>query len=92
MGNISSESCESSKQTSGNTQVSLYDLQVSRDTVYRRYSGTLTPTAPTAIRLWETFTITFYFCCDSSLLLVLAVHINTSVHIVSGICLVKVVE
>ena len=22
-----------------------------------RYSGTLTPTAPTAIRLWETFTI-----------------------------------
>ena len=25
-----------------------------------RYSGTLTPTAPTAIRLWETFTFTFY--------------------------------
>ena len=24
-----------------------------------RYSGTLTPTAPTAIRLWETFTSTF---------------------------------
>ena len=24
-----------------------------------RYSGTLTPTAPTAIRLWETFTFTF---------------------------------
>ena len=23
-----------------------------------RYSGTLTPTAPTAIRLWETFTFT----------------------------------
>ena len=23
-----------------------------------RYSGTLTPTAPTAIRLWDTFTIT----------------------------------
>ena len=23
-----------------------------------RYSGTLTPTAPTAIRLWETFTLT----------------------------------
>ena len=26
-----------------------------------RYSGTLTPTAPTAIRLWDTFTFTFYF-------------------------------
>ena len=33
----------------------------------QRYSGTLTPTAPTAIRLWETFTffllvtsVTFY--------------------------------
>ena len=25
-----------------------------------RYSGTLTPTAPTAIKLWETFTFTFY--------------------------------
>ena len=25
-----------------------------------RYSGTLTPTAPTAIRLWETFTFTFF--------------------------------
>ena len=26
-----------------------------------RYSGTLTPTAPTAIRLWDTFTFfTFY--------------------------------
>ena len=24
-----------------------------------QYSGTLTPTAPTAIRLWETFTVTF---------------------------------
>ena len=24
-----------------------------------RYSGTLTPTAPTAIRLWETYTFTF---------------------------------
>ena len=24
-----------------------------------RYSGTLTPTAPTAIRLWETFTFNF---------------------------------
>ena len=24
-----------------------------------RYSGTLTPTAPTAIRLWDTFTFTF---------------------------------
>ena len=24
-----------------------------------RYSGTLTPTAPKAIKLWETFTITF---------------------------------
>ena len=23
-----------------------------------RYSGTLTPTAPTAIRLWDTFTFT----------------------------------
>ena len=25
-----------------------------------RYSGTLTPTAPTAIRLWETVTFTFF--------------------------------
>ena len=25
-----------------------------------RYSGTLTPTAPTAIRLWDTFTFFFY--------------------------------
>ena len=25
-----------------------------------RYSGTLTPTAPTAIRLWDTFT--FFIC------------------------------
>ena len=25
-----------------------------------RYSGTLTPTAPTAIRLWDTFTFTYY--------------------------------
>ena len=25
-----------------------------------RYSGTLTPTAPTAIRLWDTFTFTFF--------------------------------
>ena len=32
-----------------------------------RYSGTLTPTAPTAIRLWETFTFTFYVCKDASL-------------------------
>ena len=24
-----------------------------------RYSGTLTPTAPTVIRLWETFTFTY---------------------------------
>ena len=24
-----------------------------------RYSGTLTPTAPTAIKLWDTFTFTF---------------------------------
>ena len=27
-----------------------------------RYSGTLTPTAPTAIRLWDTFTFTFTIC------------------------------
>ena len=27
-----------------------------------RYSGTLTHTAPTAIRLWESFTFTFYIC------------------------------
>ena len=26
-----------------------------------RYSGTLTPTAPTAIRLWDTFTFTYSF-------------------------------
>ena len=26
-----------------------------------RYSGTLTPTAPTAIRLWETFTFLLMF-------------------------------
>ena len=26
--------------------------------LYARYSGTLTLTAPTAIRLWETFTLT----------------------------------
>ena len=25
-----------------------------------RYSGTLTPTAPTAIRLWKTFTFTLF--------------------------------
>ena len=25
-----------------------------------RYSGTLNPTAPMAIRLWEIFTLTFY--------------------------------
>ena len=25
-----------------------------------RYSGTLTPTAPTAIRLWETFTFLYH--------------------------------
>ena len=25
-----------------------------------RYSGTLTPIAPTATRLWETFTFTFF--------------------------------
>ena len=29
-----------------------------------RYSGTLTPTAPTAIRLWETFT--FLRCCGKN--------------------------
>ena len=29
-----------------------------------RYSGTLTPTAPTAIRLWDTFT--FYSECHNS--------------------------
>ena len=26
-----------------------------------RYSGTLTPTAPMATRLWEAFTLSFYF-------------------------------
>ena len=26
-----------------------------------RYSGTLTPTAPTATKLWDTFTFTFFF-------------------------------
>ena len=26
-----------------------------------RYSGTLTPTAPTAIKLWDTFTFYLYF-------------------------------
>ena len=30
------------------------------DQLCPRYSGTLTPTAPTAIRIWETFTFTFY--------------------------------
>ena len=29
-----------------------------------RYSGTLTPTAPTAIRLWETFT--YIVCSDEN--------------------------
>ena len=32
-----------------------------------RYSGTLTTTAPTAIRLWDTFTLPFTIetiCCD----------------------------
>ena len=29
-----------------------------------RYSGTLTPTAPTAIRLWDTFTFTFFVVSD----------------------------
>ena len=38
-----------------------------------RYSGTLTPTAPTAIRLWETFTFytfvsTFYIVFSNNLL------------------------
>ena len=32
-----------------------------------RYSGTLTPTAPTAIRLWDTFTFTFFFTKFASL-------------------------
>ena len=32
-----------------------------------RYNGTLTPTAPTAIQLWDTFTFTFYcILVDSS--------------------------
>ena len=35
-----------------------------------RYSGTLTPTAPTAIRLWDTFTFTllwpYNLTCDPS--------------------------
>ena len=39
-----------------------------------RYSGTLTPTAPTAIKLWDTFTFTFYvgynFQCHRGVLLV----------------------
>ena len=29
-----------------------------------RYSGNLTPTAPTTIRLWETFTFTYARMCD----------------------------
>ena len=29
-----------------------------------RYSGTLTPTAPTAIRLWDTFTFYSKYLCD----------------------------
>ena len=29
-----------------------------------RYNGTLTPTAPTATRLWETFTFTFFLRID----------------------------
>ena len=35
-----------------------------------RYSGTLTPTAPTAIKLWDTFTFTFLVkhICTSFLL------------------------
>ena len=28
-----------------------------------RYSGTLAPTAPTAIRLWETFTFFYHVSC-----------------------------
>ena len=31
-----------------------------------RYSGTLTPTAPTAIRLWETFTFLFHVFVGNS--------------------------
>ena len=31
-----------------------------------RYSGTLTPTAPTAIKLWDTFTF-FFFRLQSNL-------------------------
>ena len=34
-----------------------------------RYSGTLTPTAPTAIRLWDTFTL--YVISELSLLLLI---------------------
>ena len=30
--------------------------------MYPRYSGTLIPTAPTAIRLWETFTFVLQTC------------------------------
>ena len=40
-----------------------------------RYSGTLTPTAPVAIRLWETFTFTFYF--ESQVLIKCAVVKNS---------------
>ena len=31
-----------------------------------RYSGTLTPTVPTAIRLWETFTFYHLYECTES--------------------------
>ena len=34
-----------------------------------RYSGPLTSTAPTAIRLWETFTFTFYADCRITFML-----------------------
>ena len=30
-----------------------------------RYSGTLTPTAPTAIRLWDTFTFYLFYVLSS---------------------------
>ena len=42
-----------------------------------RYSGTLTPTAPTAIRLWDTFTFTFlYISCIQHILFLINLRVT----------------
>ena len=41
-----------------------------------RYSETLTPTAPTAIRLWETFAFTFYRASASHFMCMYVLSLN----------------